>query len=128
MLCPEMGIEEEPRYVLQEKGRAWHLSAARTMIGRSHRRHRTGEYRRILCPTNFSSVADIGVERAARLAGRDRATLVLLHVYPPVAIYAPPEVAGVAWIRSDEVWRAQAERDLRRSRDHFARPGWQPTL
>jgi nucleotide-binding universal stress UspA family protein len=97
--------------------------AARTMIGRSHRRHRTGEYRRILCPTNFSSVADIGVERAARLAGRDRATLVLLHVYPPVAIYAPPEVAGVAWIRSDEVWRAQAERDLRRSRDQLRQTG-----
>jgi len=93
------------------------------MIGRSPRRRMTGEYRRILCPTDFSSVADVGVERAARLAARDRARLVLLHVYPPVAVYAPPEVAGVALLRADEVWRAEAERELCRARDRLRQTG-----
>ena len=93
------------------------------MIGRSLRRRMTGEYRRILCPTDFSSVADVGVEWAARLAARDRATLVLLHVYPPVAVYAPPEVAGIALIRSDEAWRAEAERELCRARDRLRQTG-----
>ena len=93
------------------------------MIGRSPKRHRTGEYRRILCPTNFSRAADVAVEQAARLAARDRATLVLLHVYPPIAVYVPPEVAGVALIRSDEVWRAEAERELGRARDRLRQTG-----
>jgi len=93
------------------------------MIGPSPRRHRTGEYRRILCPTDFSCAADVAVEQAARLAVRDRATLVLLHVYSPIAIYAPPEVAGVALIRSDEAWRAEAARELCRSRDRLRQTG-----
>ena len=93
------------------------------MTGRSPRRRRTGEYRRILCPTDFSSVADVGVERAAGLAARDRAALVLLHVYPPVAVYAPPEVTGVALIRSDEAWRAAAQRELCRARDRLRQNG-----
>ena len=93
------------------------------MIGRSASRRRTGEYRRILCPTDFSSEADVGVERAARLAVRDRATLVLLHVYPPVTVYAPPEVAGFALIRSDNGWRAQAQRELCRTRDRLRQTG-----
>ena len=93
------------------------------MIGRSPRRRRTGEYRRILCPTDFSSVADVGVERAAGLAARTGATLLLLHVYPPVTIYTPPEVAGAALIRSDEAWRAEAERELGRARDRLRLQG-----
>jgi universal stress protein A len=93
------------------------------MTGRSASRRRTGEYRRILCPTDFSSVADVGVERAARLAARDRAALVLLHVYLPVAVYAPPEVAGFALMRSDEAWRAEAQRDLCRARDRLRQTG-----
>lgn len=89
------------------------------MTGRSRRGRRTGEYRRILCPTDFSSVADVGLERGAHLAVRDRATLVLLHVYLPAAYYTPPEAAGVGLIRSDEVWRAEAEQELRRTRDRL---------
>ncbi len=93
------------------------------MIGAGFRRRAAGEYRRILCPTDFSSVADVGVGRAARLAARDRATLVLLHVYRPVAVYAPPEVAGVALMRSEGAWRAEAERELRRTRDRLRQTG-----
>lgn len=93
------------------------------MIGRGSRRRVTGEYRRILCPTDFSPVARVGVERAARLAARDGATLVLLHVYQPVAVYAPPEVAGVALMRSEEAWRAEAEREIRRTRDRLRQAG-----
>jgi nucleotide-binding universal stress UspA family protein len=86
-------------------------------------RRKIGEYRRILCPTDFSAVADVGAERAAGLAARAGATLVLLHVYPPVTVYAPPEVAGVAFIRSDEAWRAEAEHELARTRDRLRRKG-----
>lgn len=93
------------------------------MIGRHLKRRRTGEYRRILCPTDFSSVADIGVDRAVRLAVRERATLVLLHVYTPATFYMPPEAAGVALIRSDEVWRAEAERELGLARDRLRLTG-----
>lgn len=95
----------------------------RMMIRRRITRHRTGEYRRILCPTDFSSVADIGTNQARRLAVRDRATLVLLHVYTPAAFYMPPEAAGVALIRSDDVWRAEAERELCRARDRLRESG-----
>jgi nucleotide-binding universal stress UspA family protein len=63
------------------------------------------------------------MERAAHLAARDRATLVLLHVYPPIAVYAPPEVAGFSLIRSDEAWRAEAQRELWRARDRLRQTG-----
>ena len=93
------------------------------MIRRSLRRRKTGEYRRILCPIDFSSVADIATEQAGRLAVRDRATLVLLHVYTPAAFYMPPEAAGVALIRSDDVWRAEAEQKLCRARARLRQSG-----
>ncbi len=93
------------------------------MMGRSPRWRRTDEYRRILGPTDFSSVADVGVERAAALAARSGAALVLLHVYPPVTVYAPPEVAGVALIRADEAWRAEAAHELARARDRLRLKG-----
>ena len=93
------------------------------MIGVSDKRRMTGEYRRILCPIDFSSAADVGVERAARLAAHNRAMLVLLHVYQPVALYAPPEVAGFGLMRSEEAWRAEAERELRRTRDRLRLTG-----
>jgi len=93
------------------------------MNARSPRRRRTGEYRRILCPTDFSSVADVGMDRAASVAARDRAALVLLHVYPPVPVYAPPEVTGVALIHADEAWRAAAQRELWRARDRPRQAG-----
>lgn len=93
------------------------------MIRRSIRRRETGDYRRILCPIDFSSVADIGAEEARRLAVHDRATLVLLHVYTPAAFYMPPEAAGVALIRSDDVWRAEAERELCYARDRLRQTG-----
>jgi nucleotide-binding universal stress UspA family protein len=57
------------------------------------------------------------------LAARDGAALVLLHVYPPVAIYALPEVAGSALIRSDEAWRAEAEQELGRTRERIRQAG-----
>lgn len=93
------------------------------MIGTGHRRRVTGEYRRVLCPIDFSSAAEVGVERAARLAERNRATLVLLHVYAPVALYAPPEVAGFSLMPSEAAWRAEAEDQLRRTRDRLLLTG-----
>jgi len=93
------------------------------MMGRRRRWRRTGEYQRILCATDFSSVADIGVERAGHLAARDRAALVLLHVLPPFAAYAVPEVAGSVLIRLAEDGREKAQRELRRVRDRIRQTG-----
>ncbi len=93
------------------------------MEGRSLRRRKTGEYRRILCPTDFSSVGDIGVERAAGLAARDGAALVLLHVYLPPAIYLPPEASGVGLIPFGEKWRGEAQRELCQARDRLRQAG-----
>ena len=93
------------------------------MMALSPKRRRTGEYRRILCPTDFSSVADVGVDRAERLAARDRAALVLLHVLPPFAAYAVPEVAGSVLIRIEEEGRDEAQRELCRVRDRIRQTG-----
>ncbi len=93
------------------------------MAGHNPRWRATREHRRILCPTDFSSVADVGVKRAADVAARTGAALLLLHVYPPVTVYASPEIAGVALIRSDEVWRAQAHQELCLARDRLRQMG-----
>jgi nucleotide-binding universal stress UspA family protein len=103
--------------------RVVYAKSRRTLMTTRSPRRRTGEYRRILCPIDFSVVADVGVEHAVHLAARHRAALVLLHVYPPVAIYAPPEVAGSAMIRSDEAWRAEAQQELCRVRDRIRQTG-----
>jgi nucleotide-binding universal stress UspA family protein len=86
-------------------------------------RRRRGEYRRILCATDFSSPAEEGVERAARLARRDRAALVLVHVLPPVTAYVLPEINGTVLLGVAEQWRAEAWRRLCDIRDRIRRSG-----
>ena len=90
------------------------------MTIRKCRRRGTDEYRRILCPTDFSSLADEGVDRAARLATtRDWAELVLVHVLPPASAYALPEIAGSVLVRFADQWREDAWRALCRIRDRI---------
>ena len=89
------------------------------MTTRKSRRRWSGEYRRILCPTDFSSLADAGVEQAARLATRDGATLVLVHVLSFASLCAGPEIAGSILIGIAEQWRADAWRRLCRMRERL---------
>jgi universal stress protein A len=83
----------------------------------------TDDYRRILCPTDFSSLADEGVDRAACLAARGRAELVLVHVLPPASAYAVPEVAGSVLVRFADQWREDAWRALCHIRDRIRQTG-----
>lgn len=93
------------------------------MTTRRPRRRRTGEYRRILCPTDFSATANVGVDQAARLAARDRAELLLLHVLTPVAAYAAAEIPGSVVIRFVDQWREEARDELCRFRDRLRQAG-----
>jgi universal stress protein A len=93
------------------------------MTIRRLKRRRTGEYRRILCPTDFSPVANMGVDQAARLAARDGAELVLLHVLPPVAAYAVAEIPGSVLISFADQWREEAGVKLRGIRGEVRQAG-----
>jgi universal stress protein A len=93
------------------------------MTIRTCRQRGTDEYCRILCLTDFSSLADEGLDRAARLAARDRAELVLVHVLPPASAYAVPEMAGSVLIRFADQWREDAWRTLCRIRDRIRQTG-----
>ena len=84
---------------------------------------RRSRHRRILCPTDFSSLADEGVDRAARLAARDRAELVLVHVLPPASAYALPEIAGSVLVRFADQWWEDAWRALCRIRERIHQTG-----
>ncbi len=86
-------------------------------------RRRTGEYRRILCPTDFSEVAAEGVDRATRLARRDGAELVLLHVLPSPAAYVLPDGSGPVLLGFADQWREDAWRQLRGLRDRIRQTG-----
>jgi universal stress protein A len=93
------------------------------MITQRSRRRRTGEYRRILCPTDFSERATVGLDQAVRLATRDRAELLLLHVLPPAAVYAAAEIPGSVLLSFLDRWREQARGDLCRTRDRVRQSG-----
>jgi universal stress protein A len=93
------------------------------MMPQRPRRRRTGEYRRILCPTDFSERAKVGLDQAARLATRDRAELLLLHVLPPPAAYAAAEIPGTVLLSFVDRWREQARDDLCRIRDRVRQSG-----
>ena len=93
------------------------------MTTRRLKRRRIGEYRRILCPTDFSPVANMGVDQAARLAARDGAELVLLHVLPPVAAYAAAEIPGSVLISFADQWREEARVKLRGIRGEVRQAG-----
>lgn len=93
------------------------------MATRCFRRRRTDEYRRILCPTDFSLLANVGVEQAARRAARDRAGLLLLHVCPPVTAYAAAEIPGGILARFVEQDREDAWAGLCRVRDRLRQTG-----
>ena len=49
------------------------------------------EYRRILCPVDFSEPSHVGLETAAELAVRFSAELVVVHVVPPVPVATVPQ-------------------------------------
>ncbi len=83
-----------------------------------------GEYRRILCPTNLSSRAEVGVEQAAQRAAREGATVVLVHVLPSAAAYAALDVTGSSSILPfTEQWRADAWRRLCHIRERLRQRG-----
>ena len=89
------------------------------MTAQIPRRGRTGDYRRILCPTYFSSLATAGVDRAASLAAREGAELVLLHVLAPLTAYVVPDVAGSVLVQFEEQARDEARTELRGLRDRI---------
>ena len=84
------------------------------------RRNTTGKaakwtgYHRILWPTDFSRLANVALPHAVGLAAQAEAELVLLHVLPPPAVYAVPEVSGALWIPLQRKTRAAAQTQLRR--------------
>lgn len=93
------------------------------MIPQKTTRRRTGEYRRILSPTDFSASAEEGVTQAARLAARDGAELVLLHVLPPVSAYMAPDLGGCTILGLVDQWRTDAWRRLGGIRDRIRQTG-----
>ncbi len=78
---------------------------------------RTGGFHRILCPTDFSSLAIAGVYRATALAAHDGAELVLVHVLAPLTAYVVPEMAGGVLMGFEKQWREEAQDQLCRLRD-----------
>lgn len=80
----------------------------------------TLEFRRILCPVDFSEASAGALRAAAALARRHGATLTLLHVdlipgsaIPEALFPTPPEVAGQLTAPADRpllAWKAEAER------------------
>jgi universal stress protein A len=93
------------------------------MTAQIPRRGRTGDYRRILCPTDFSALATAGVDRAASLAAREGAELVLLHVLAPITAYVIPDMAGSVLVQFEEQAREDAQQELRRLRDRIRGTG-----
>ncbi len=81
------------------------------------------EYRRILCPTDFTTAASVGVDQAARLAVRDRAELVLLHVLTPAAAYTAAEIPGNVLVPFLDQWPEEVRDGLRRIRDRLRQRG-----
>lgn len=84
---------------------------------------RAGDYRRILCPTDFSALATAGVEHAASLAAREGAVLALLHVLAPLTAYVMPDMAGSVLVQFEEQAREDARQELRRLRDRIRGTG-----
>jgi universal stress protein A len=93
------------------------------MTGQSPGAHRASGFHRILCPTDFSPVADAGVERAVSLAVRERAELVILHVLAPLTAYVLPDVVGSISVEIEEQTREEARIELRRLRERVRRSG-----
>ena len=75
-------------------------------------------YRRILWPTDFSPLAAAALPYALKLAAESSAELVVLHVLPTAALFAIPEMVGVAW--------EHGEAELHRVTEHVK--GKAPTL
>ena len=93
------------------------------MTAQIRRRTGTGSFQRILCATDFSSVADAGLDRAVRLAAREGAQLVLLHVLAPITAYVLPDVVGSIAVDLDEQAREDARRELRRLEERVRSTG-----
>lgn len=85
-------------------------TTGRTVKGKAIKR--TG-YQRILWPTDFSSLAKVALPHAVGLAADAGADLVLLHVLPSLAAYAP-DVSGALSASLQRESRTAAQRELRR--------------
>jgi len=51
------------------------------------------DFKRILCPVDFSEPAHVGLAAAVELAARFSAELLVVHVVPPVPVAAIPQAA-----------------------------------
>ncbi len=85
---------------------------------------RKTRYRRILWPTDFSPLAKAALPHVVGLASDARAELVLLHVLPPVAAYAVPEIPGSLWVRLQRTTRAAARAKLRQLKKQVQGPNF----
>ena len=87
-------------------------------MGARQRQKANVGYRRILWPTDFSPLAAAALPHALKLARESGAELVVLHVLPLAALFALPEMVGVAW--------EHGEAELHRVTEHVK--GKAPTL
>ncbi len=51
------------------------------------------DYKRVLCPVDFSEPSQTGLKEAIDMASRFSAELIVLHVVPPVPVTAFPQVS-----------------------------------
>jgi len=81
-------------------------------------------YHRILWPTDLSPLSKAALPHAAGLASVAGAELVLLHVLPPPATYAVPEISGAVWVPLQRETRAAARKELRRLEQQVKQAGF----
>ncbi len=86
------------------------------VIGADHEL-RTGGYRRVLAPVDFSENSTLALQQASAIAHRHRASLVALHVVEP-----PRAVPYIGMVRSVEELRQGASESLDRLLDATALP------
>lgn len=80
------------------------------------------EWKRILCPVDFSETARAAMETAIELSGRFDAELVLVHAYP-IPGYTFPDGSAVASSRMLQDLSDEAARHLEEWRDLAVKAG-----
>ncbi len=76
-------------------------------------------YRRILWPTDLSSMTKVLFPHAVRLARRSGGRLIILHVLSPPALHAVPVLSAAAWQGGGRENRALAHTKLKRLTNHL---------
>lgn len=76
-------------------------------------------YRRILWPTDLSSMTKVLFPHAVRLARRSGGRLIILHVLSPPALHAVPVLSAAAWEGVGQENRALAQTKLKRLTNHL---------